>query len=792
MIESIEQGPPALPSEEPVKFVADARLISVLGEQLIGSEKVGILELVKNAYDAGAKLCTVTLEGVPGLQPTARTLTDYELLPGPILEIRDDGSGMSKDDLIHGWLRPATPSRARIKEHLRAERDAAKERGSLDAFEVLVGKLKEAHGGRLPLGEKGIGRLATHRLGRLLWLRTKTADDPAEWELRIDWALFESLEGAPLNLDTVNLTLRHQIPSTEYGARGSGTVICSYGGRRGYQWTEAQIRDVGQAINALRSPQKAPTGFEPRFRTPHVPEKEMAPPLERVPAPFELVAIVDEAGNAELEVQFKPPAVLKEPLSEFKQEESLDLRRGKVSEWEAKNAEKDEPTGHVQQGKRPMALRRPACGPFFVHIRAWLRLPQWLGADYDLITDYLDDYGGIAVYRDGLATVPAQQAARLDWLGLTLTSRKKSKNITYYQLAGEVEIQQEHTLDLRDRASREGLIETAAARDLALLTRACVDQLQHYVLQVRDEWSKKRRSAGLSPATLRAHARVAADVAKTLVDHYDFRKDPLKLAAAIGGKKVAERVAAAADTLRRLTEQLKLQEDEREGLMEAAGFGLAIGVAVHEVGKLASAIASDVRQLHGSFGPGSLAAQTMESVLRRAESLLSEVQRLAPLRVTRGENARPFSVRTAIEAARNAFVNTLEDAQILLHVDREDFRIDGRFGAIAQVFANLFDNAIYWIKTEGMGGAIQVAVSAKDRTVLVADSGPGVSEKMKEHLFEPFYSEKSPPSGLGLYICRHYLGQCDATIRLARPAERSKLRGAQFVLDFSKSPAEES
>jgi signal transduction histidine kinase len=62
---------------------------------------------------------------------------------------------------------------------------------------------------------------------------------------------------------------------------------------------------------------------------------------------------------------------------------------------------------------------------------------------------------------------------------------------------------------------------------------------------------------------------------------------------------------------------------------------------------------------------------------------------------------------------------------------------------------------------------------------------------MKQHLFEPFYSEKSPPSGLGLYICRHYLSQSGATIRLARQAETSKLRGAQFLLDFSKSPTGE-
>src|SRR6185295_10847854 len=165
------------PSEEPVKFVADARLISILGEQLIGSEKVGILELVKNAYDAGARVCTVTLEGVPGLPPDSRSRTEYSSLPGPIIEVQDDGSGMTHDDVVNGWLRPATPRRAQLKERLRAEREAAEKRGSLNAFEALIEKLRAAHGGRLPLGEKGIGRLATHRLGRYLWLRTKTADD---------------------------------------------------------------------------------------------------------------------------------------------------------------------------------------------------------------------------------------------------------------------------------------------------------------------------------------------------------------------------------------------------------------------------------------------------------------------------------------------------------------------------------------------------------------------------------------------------------------------------------------
>jgi signal transduction histidine kinase len=759
--------------DEKVRFVADARLISVLGEQLIGSEKVGILELIKNAYDAGASVCTVTLEGAPGLRPTDRTLSDYDTLPGPIIEIRDDGSGMSRDDLVHGWLRPATSRRAQVKERLRVERALADERGSRQAYEAMVEELQVAHGGRLPLGEKGIGRLATHRLGRYLWLRTKTKSDPLEWELKIDWADFDSLSGGPVDLSAVPLTIHHQAPSRDYGAGESGTAICCYGGRAGYKWDIPQIEDVGRAVNALRSPRRAPQSFQPRFVSPHVPETAIASPLERVEAPFELIAVVDGTGSADIEVRFEPPVGLNGSPDGFSREEQVDLRTKNTDYWRDKASGK---------------LRAPECGPFLVHIRAWLRFSQWLGADYKPITTYLNQFGGITIYRDGLATMPAEQGAKIDWLGLQLSQIKKSANISYYQMSGEIELQQQDTLELRDRSSREGMIQTRSYLDLTKLTGAVVDQLQFTMKEVRSAW-KRNQIDRIPLKTLAANAKTAASIAKALTDAYDFTADPLNIRETIGGEDPKSRVTEISESLMNVAEQLELHEQEHEGLMEAAGFGLAIGVAVHELGKLSSAMAVDVQRLQRLLGPDSAGASMLDSLQRRTEGLLDEVKRIAPLRVTRNDAARPFAVRSAIEAARNAFVGTLESSQILLHVDRGDFQINGRYGAIAQVFANLLDNAIYWVGTRGQGGAIQVSISKEDRTVLVADTGPGVSPKMERHLFEPFYSEKSPPSGLGLYICRFYLGQCGATIRVPRTAERSNLTGAQFLLDFSKTPA---
>ena len=762
--------PSAGTGDETVGFVADARLISVLGEQLIGSEKVGILELIKNAYDAGARICTVTLEGVPGLRPTERTKSDYDALPGPIIEVSDDGAGMSHDDLVHGWLRPATSRRAQLKERLRIERALATERGSRQAYDALVEELQGAHGGRLPLGEKGIGRLATHRLGRHLWLRTKTKDDPLEWELKIDWADFDSLSGKAVDLGSVPLTLRHQPPSLVYGAGESGTVICCYGGRSGYKWDIEQIKDVGRAVNALRSPRRAPQSFQPRFFSPHISDNEIASPLERSEAPFELIAAVDERGVADIEIRFEPPVGLNGSPGGFKREERVDLRTKNTDVWRSS-----------EKGK----LRTPECGPFLVHIRAWLRLPQWLGPDLKAITTYLNQFGGITIFRDGLATMPAEQGAKVDWLGLQLSQIKKTANISYYQLSGEVELVQQDTLELRDRSSREGMIQTRSYIDLTQLTRAVVDELQFTMREVRTAW-KRNQTDRIPLRTLASNAKTAASIAKGLTDAYDFIADPLSIREKIGGEDPRARVTEISKSLMTVGEQLELHEHEHEGLMEAAGFGLAIGVAVHELGKISSAIVVDVQQLQRIVGLGA-GASTLESLKRRAEGLLDEIKRIAPLRVTRSDAARPFAIRSAIEAARNAFVGTLESSQILLHIDRGNFQLSGRYGAIAQVFANLIDNAIYWIGTRGQGGAIQVNISERDRTILVADTGPGISPKMERHLFEPFYSEKSPPSGLGLYICRYYLGQCGATIRVARPAERSTFTGAQFVLDFSKT-----
>jgi hypothetical protein len=121
---------------EHLRFAPD--VLRRLGEELNPSPEQGILELVRNAYDADAASCTVELVDVAE--------------SGGKLVITDDGLGMTTKQLRHSWLVLGHSSKSR---HERT-----------DQFE------------RLQVGSKGLGRLAALRLGPVAKLRTRPASKP--------------------------------------------------------------------------------------------------------------------------------------------------------------------------------------------------------------------------------------------------------------------------------------------------------------------------------------------------------------------------------------------------------------------------------------------------------------------------------------------------------------------------------------------------------------------------------------------------------------------------------------
>ncbi len=73
---------------------------------------------------------------------------------------------------------------------------------------------------------------------------------------------------------------------------------------------------------------------------------------------------------------------------------------------------------------------------------------------------------------------------------------------------------------------------------------------------------------------------------------------------------------------------------------------------------------------------------------------------------------------------------------------------------VERVFVNLVDNAI---EAMPAGGAVRISACASPDavTIEVADTGPGISPEIRDHLFQPFVSSgKKNGLGLGLALSR--------------------------------------
>ena len=143
-------------SKERYPIKATSHIINLLGDELIGSDSLAIFELVKNAYDADATKVTITFNDLDS--------------PNRNIVIEDNGCGMSSSIIQNVWLTIGT--------------DYKKKQAKVS---------KKYH--RTSLGNKGVGRLAVHRLADEILLESQAEGDLFGSRLSINWkSLIQSEE----------------------------------------------------------------------------------------------------------------------------------------------------------------------------------------------------------------------------------------------------------------------------------------------------------------------------------------------------------------------------------------------------------------------------------------------------------------------------------------------------------------------------------------------------------------------------------------------------------------------
>lgn len=400
-------------------FRPRARLLQLLGDQLIGTPKLAVFELVKNAYDADASKVSVSIEGLR---------TD-----NPQIRVRDDGQGMSLETIRDVWLVPGDDYRE-------IQRTA---------------DIRSPKFGRLPLGEKGLGRFAVHKLGDRVEMVTR-AEGRKECVVRIDWSkLVENRF-----LEEAEVTVTERTPEI-FTDDATGTRI-SIDRLRDATWSRRDVRDLYRQVTSIASPFGDREGdFRVKLKVPDHPEWISSLPsprqlLQRAPWRFKFHF---DGSVLHFEYEFRGVPGIKVAPREEERTEALTIMR----RLEPDDLDPNDPPGRRKTVKlvaTPEMLNGigPVSGQFFIFDRDREVLSRY--GESRFIERFLDQNGGVRVYRDGIRIYNYGEPGD-DWLGLDLArvnspTRSVSRNI----IVGQIELMLSRSRGLREKTNREGFVET--------------------------------------------------------------------------------------------------------------------------------------------------------------------------------------------------------------------------------------------------------------------------------------------------------------------------------------------
>lgn len=712
--------------ESTVKFGVAARLVAILGQHLIRDNTVGLMELIKNGYDADADHVTVEMHNLVDADHT-------EII------VQDNGDGMTRETLTGPWLTVA-----------HGHKEATKQKQGRSAR------------GRTPLGEKGVGRFAVHKLGRHLTLVTRPRGHESELVLQIDWEDFDSRQGG---IESVGLQLAERPPVVFVGPGAHGTRLEMVGARD--KWQRKDVAKLQASLMRLTHPRFGVSDFHVQLRCPDFRDLEDLTSFDITDKyQFRLDCRVDETGVATYEYRWRDGAV----------RENLD--KGATVLWKDR-------------------LTPPVCGPLTIQLCAWLgrqKAVQELGTSLEQIRVL----SGVSIYRDGFRVLPYGDEGD-DWLGLDKRRiNNPSERFGNRQMIGAVGLDQVRNSALMDKTNREGLQENQAYFDLKTLVLSAVTLLENLSAGQRQEHHKTilERKATLDEQVNKLDMvvrSITTSQPRSEVEPHVNASAAKPGAAGESGQVIMnldqmnEILATVQAVKTSASAVVDLQEEERDAYLQLVGAGLAAERFVHEMDRqIAQAMeACETLRLAGLAGRIGEAAKSLDLFVN---SLRGELRLVGQLRyVRRSQRAREVSVREITE-----FLLLAHDKQfgeLDIDVDpwmEEDFTVFMSEAAVAQVIGNILDNAIAWLGTVTPRGGrkLRIDLDASARTLTISNNGPGVDPLVRDRLFvRPFVTTKENGHGLGMYLSAEIMKRAGGSIALV-PENECALEGTGLVVRF--------
>lgn len=744
---------------KPIKLPLEpyARLLTMLGDQLIKNERIALMELIKNSYDADASWVTVRFEGF-----------DDNFVPSANAKIivEDDGDGMPEEVIKEHWVSPATP----IKKNKKS-------------------KQSKTRLGRIIQGEKGIGRFAILKLGKKTVITTRPKSCPNEYVLEMDFSRYDdeflTKDGHAEKLLLSDIEASFQVRAAveivskpmQLGGRNvrrptTGTRI-EIEGLKG-TWNERKVREIFNDVVRLQSI------FSDGVVAAHA----------ATPAPnsFE-VFIFNGASESKFSDKY-----LSDLRTLMEDRSVIRVERGKYNEPAKQFEFKLNGVSHVLKLDDPDITALQVFKRHFKFAADEVLTPKTTCGSFEF-GFYVFDFSSqaparylldsdekaiirphrIYLYRDGIRVYPYGDPDD-DWLRIDAYRGTIAAGhfLSNDQVVGFVNITQNSNPQLRDKTNREGLIETGAPTDdfIALL--------QIFLAYIRSKPYYKYRSGLKNKKTVAAFRdeQIASDIEK--------------LRTTLGGKPSTRAL------LDRIEQQYlaerKYLEQRAETTEALAGIGLSVETASHDIMAVMQKALNALDDLtKATLRPGAIDKEYLSGSLNSLRGMLSFIEAnlkdIQLLFKSSKQRRRDLRVIDSVQKVVSLFDSVVKKSKIRL-----DIRETGGIPLIAkttdavllQVLLNLIDNSIYWLQSVNRKDKrILIQLDGAAGTLIVSDNGPGIHKEDEDFIFEPFFSGKGEEGrGLGLYIAQQLLARQEYTIELADIKANRLLGGANFVVSF--------
>ena len=686
----------------------DVSTFRLIGRELITDRVTALFELVKNCYDANSQKVFVEFQDVAsGINSK--------------IIIRDDGIGMSFEDIKDKWMVVGTASKRR------------------DVYSDAPYK-------RRLVGEKGIGRFAVDKLGGKVLIQTKQKGESKILNVEINWEEYQTLsEKQQISLFT-DVGNEYWFEDTDkIDEHGTKLIITSVRD----QWSKDNIERLCKELTKIVSP------FHP------------------VNPPFNIYV----SSNEFKEFNGKNP-VKSDVIDFYSHKGTIDYYLGEKGIDDEESYQEvlkfDSQTGGFVVEKEKIG----SFGPVRMTIYYFNRVAKKRFADYYKLKEDDDTrVDGIKIYRDGIITTPFAEAEsdrhkKRDILGIDKRLWQDTfDRIGTREILGTIEITKENNPEIIDSTNRQDFVDNRQFQDLKEFVVRHLDvfselkifeRKQNRIENVISLEKAKTDTQSFKKTIREIETKIGKSFPELLPSITKLKDEANSLEKSVnkGVKDQKEEI-----------KEIQRKENIYLSLMSLQDYATQIAEAV----KSALASIKDMAEYFKDNFPNpkkeNLFKEYASLIFEEMEKLKTIINFMHSYAGVTSEDFHDFSIKTLIEnLLLRTYLYRFENEKIDIELELQECIINGHSKFFEDVLQQIISNSIKALANNTNVKQIKCTGYIEDENyiILFSDNGYGITEENKKRIFELYFTSTAEQGGggIGLYVARTRMNALHGSIEL--------------------------